>query len=566
MADTRPARRSLPASPTTTTRRATSPRRWRQRCAPRTPPSACTPRRGGCARSSGRWRCGTACPTRRRVAGIDHVELYWRTASTPARDGDLARTEQLLLERALRLIDDEAEPRARGRPARAARRALWQLGRGGADDREHERGARRCSPDDGPTAERGAAARRQAKALMLAGRATREVARGRRASARGGDAVGADERAEPRAATRSASRCARSGDVEAGIAQLREALDSRERDELRRRCAARYLNLADALLRRRPQREALDGRRRRASREQRAATGAGAAGCGMHVAEIAVDARRLGRRRGGAADQRPPPEGHHGAHTRSCAAQLALGRAATRRSARGRSTRRRARWRESPEPQWLGALRPRCAASSTGARATSTPRARAVDEALDRLEFCTRGRARIARRRRRRLAVEADAAERARDLGDDAGAEARSRARETMLRCVRARAEASRPGGARVWIADGRGRAARARRGHRRSRAVGGAAEAWDGAGASLRARDALWRQAEAHARAPAIARPPPPRRRRGAADRARGSARAGWRRGRGPGARVRGCALDAAARAGRRGAGAEAPRTTRSA
>jgi DNA-binding CsgD family transcriptional regulator len=97
---------------------------------------------------------------------------------------------------------------------------------------------------------------------------------------------------------------------------------------------------------------------------------------------------------------------------------------------------------DSSEPQFLGAWG--TLSARLNLREGDIEEARhAVDEALDRIEFCTEDASRIVRLSAIGVAIEADAAQRARDLGEDP-APALARA-EIMLARVRAAAEGDRP-------------------------------------------------------------------------------------------------------------------------
>jgi len=149
----------------------------------------------------------------------------------------------------------------------------------------------------------------------------------------------------------------------------------------------------------------------------------------------------------------------------------------------------------SSEPQWhgsfgalLGELRRR-RGELPGARA-------AVDQALDRLELCTDDVMRIARVTAVGLGIEADRALRARDLRDTADArDALTRARIHMRR-LRAAAESGGPVEA-AWRAVGAAELARAR-GRNDPALWRRAAGAWDGLARPYPAAVARWREAEA--------------------------------------------------------------------
>ena len=106
-------------------RPATSARPSWRRCAPRTPPSACTPT---ARRRAARARARPVAARRRAPAqaGSDRDELLPRAGRALINDGGYVRAEQLLRVRGE--VDEAAEPRRR-RPARARCRAPWWLGR-----------------------------------------------------------------------------------------------------------------------------------------------------------------------------------------------------------------------------------------------------------------------------------------------------------------------------------------------------------------------------------------------------------------------------------------------------
>jgi DNA-binding CsgD family transcriptional regulator len=159
----------------------------------------------------------------------------------------------------------------------------------------------------------------------------------------------------------------------------------------------------------------------------------------------------------------------------------------------------------SAEPQWIGPY--------GGVRAELLVRRRdlegaqrAVQEALDRLEVCTDDVMRIARVTGVGLQVEADRAQRARDLGEPAmrrDALARARIHHDRL------AAAAQEGGPveRARLAQGRAELARAR-GRSAHKEWAKAAAAWEAIGRPYPAAFARWREADALAgageRAPA--------------------------------------------------------------
>jgi DNA-binding CsgD family transcriptional regulator len=150
---------------------------------------------------------------------------------------------------------------------------------------------------------------------------------------------------------------------------------------------------------------------------------------------------------------------------------------------------------ESSEPQWHGLYGSLLA--ELNRRRHDLPAARAaVAEALDRLELCTDDVMRIARVTAIGVRVEADWAQRARDLREPAEArDALARARIHMQR-LRAAAQEGGPV-ERAWLAVG---AAEQARGKGRSDPAlwSKAASAWDELARPFAAAIARWRQAEA--------------------------------------------------------------------
>ena len=207
-------------------------------------------------------------------------------------------------------------------------------------------------------------------------------------------------------------------------------------------------------------------------------------------------------------------------------AELALGEGDAERAAATASRRPSRSCASRASRSGTGCLE-RCAASCTAARATSKARAAAVAQALDELEICTDDVMRIARVTAVGLSVEADRAQRARDLGETADArDALTRARIHMQR-LRAAAQSGGPV-ERAWREVGAAELA-ARPRTRRPGAVGQGSGRLAGAGAPVsgggraaaRGRGAGGRRGERAAAAAAAAR-----------SRSRaGSEPAGWRR-----------------------------------
>ena len=152
---------------------------------------------------------------------------------------------------------------------------------------------------------------------------------------------------------------------------------------------------------------------------------------------------------------------------------------------------------DSVEPQHIAAM---VTARAELARRAGDLRAAqaAIDEGLDRIEYCSDDAARLAKVALSGLTVEADAAQRACDLGD-AAAEGEALARAEVLHArVEAAAEtvAGRPV-EQAYLVTAEAELARAR-GDGMAPAAAAAADAWDALGRPYPAAVARWREAEA--------------------------------------------------------------------
>jgi DNA-binding CsgD family transcriptional regulator len=154
---------------------------------------------------------------------------------------------------------------------------------------------------------------------------------------------------------------------------------------------------------------------------------------------------------------------------------------------------------DSTEPQFLAPLAAHRAGLERRAGDVAAAR-RAVDEGLDRMEFCTDDLARIATVAIAGVQVEADEAQRARDRHDaDAERAARDRAAEMAERVALAAID----GGPVVKAGDALTQAELARAEGRDDPEVWErSAAAWDGLGRPYRAAYSLWRAADSAARA----------------------------------------------------------------
>ena len=426
-------------------------------------------------------------PDPESLAGEDHVSLLARAGEAHFAAGDGARQEAPLRS-ALAGVDRAADPAL-------AARLLEQLARGQRSQnrtREALDTAREglALVEGRPSAERAALLGFLSKTRMVQGkwRDAAEIARETLAVA---EAVG-DRSSEILALDSLGLSLAALGDLPEGCAFLRQAIDmARAHDEIDAACTA-YLNLADILH--------LKGRSDEAAEvlaEGLAIAEPGRSQRWLHtlLAEIALD-----RGDWDVVEMHLPPPGRRVSgndllNTGLRRAELALGRGEQElaRTLLGELGPAAA---EVAEPQYLGAygvllaeLRRRDG-DLDGA-------GEAIDEALDRIEFCTEDVMRLARVCAVGLVVEADRAERARDLGR-AGPEAK-RARacvRTLLARLRATAQDGGPV-AQAWVLTGEAHAARAR-GRSDPARWAKAAGAWEALGRPYPAACARLREAEA--------------------------------------------------------------------
>ncbi len=423
-----------------------------------------------------------------RPEALDHVELLILAARAHGIVGDGGMGEQLM-QRALAELDPDREPVRYGAVLARLVRVQWRLGRGRDALATAER-AQALLAGDGAVQER---------APLLSWIARTRVLRGRfrEAIADGEEALAAAQALDDPALvgevlnTLGMARCAL-GDVDAGTAQLREAIDlARSADDLDG-VAYAYSNLADMLNLAGRTAEALEvareGLARTPPRMRRACDW-----LSLTVSELALEAGNwpLAREHLG-----PPParlEGTTLIFRQIRDAELALGEG-DEAAAETALAAIEPLVRASNEPQWhgafgslLGELRRR-QGDLDGARG-------AVARALDELEVCTDDVMRIARVSAVGMAIEADQALRARDLRAQAAAkDARTRARIHFDRLEAAAAE----GGPveRAFRAVGAAELARARA-RNDPRRWAAAAAAWEALGRPYRAGVARWRQGE---------------------------------------------------------------------
>ncbi len=347
------------------------------------------------------------------LAGIDHATLLSRAAGA---HHDKPRAEALY-EAALSEIDETAEPYRAADVLESLANARWGLGAAERSLATLERGLALLPADD-DSAERAMLLGLRAKFLMLRGRHRSAVEAARAAL----DAAEAAD--EPAARSRALNAMGTSlmalGEVDRGAGKLREALELAVVNGCLPEMRAAYINLADLL----HQRGRSDEGRAVAHEGAERTTGTGgySAWVSSVEAEIALDTgdwvfaeRHL-----------PDPGPVTGTTFVNFAlrhAELALGKGDSAR-ARGLLDQVDAAAVNIDEPQFLGVMGALRAELERRAGDLGAARA-AIRRALDRIETCTDDVVRLARVAAVGVVVEADAAQRACDLGD---AEERRRA------------------------------------------------------------------------------------------------------------------------------------------
>ncbi len=393
-------------------------------------------------------------PDAMEQAGCDRVHLVGRAARALINDGAHPRAEALL-KQALGDVDEQEQPRLAAGLLELLSRAQWSLGRA-EDAREAVARAVALLPEDeAQSPERARIFSRQAKIAMLQGRFSEVLP-----AARAALAAATDSDAGPRADALNAMGLSLIllGDVEEGSDCLREAIAISPVGFER---TSAWSNLADALHIVGRSREGYDVAEQGLA--ETTGPGRGSDWLTMTLGEIGWD---LGE--WAAARRRLPPgdRRHVGitfAYVELKRAEVALADA-EHEAARASLNRVADLVMGSREPQFIGLagslrgeLERRCG-DLAAARA-------AVDDGLDAIEFCSEDLARIARMSETGAWIEADAAQRARDLGDaEAEAEAIARAEGFVMRAEACASdgrpvEAARLASARAHLARARGAA-----------------------------------------------------------------------------------------------------------
>jgi DNA-binding CsgD family transcriptional regulator/tetratricopeptide (TPR) repeat protein len=428
-------------------------------------------------------------PDAEAVAGSDHVELLARAAVARAIVDDRGRSDVLLGE-ALNELDPEREPARYARLLARQARVMWSLNRGDEAVRTGE-GALAMLPAEDPEGIRPLLLAWLARVRFLRGRHRQSVADGEAALAaavEAGDRVAECEVLNTLGMARVALQ-----EVDEGVTLLRRAIQIARENEDLDSLATAYSNLADMLL--------IAGR----TEESLATVREGLGSAPRHhprshdwmtltLSEVAFEA---GEWTVAGESLSPPPSRVAGLlfiFRQLREAELSLGIGDEEAAAICLESVTRL-VENSTEPQWIGLYG--ALAGELRARHGDLDGARAaVEQALDRIELCTDDVVRIARVSAVALGVEADRAQRARDLRDAAGRrDALTRARMHLARLDAAAQE----GGPveRARLAQGRAEMARAR-GKSAHREWAKAADAWEAVKRPYPVAVARWREAEA--------------------------------------------------------------------
>jgi DNA-binding CsgD family transcriptional regulator len=429
-------------------------------------------------------------PDPEALAGLDHVELVSIAAGAHSRSGDIGRCE-VLLQEGLRELDPDRDPRRYSALLGRLARTQWALNRGQEGVRTAER-ALAMLPDDDRGHERAVLLSWLARTRFLRGRfreAIRDAEEAHEVAVALGDGYAETEVLNTLGMTKIAL-----GQVDEGVADLRRAIElARSRGDLEDLSYA-YANLADLL--------AVAGR----SEEALATAQEGLAAVPrrlrdahdwltLTVSELAFETGDWSKAR---ANLDPLPsrlDGRKLILRLLRGAEQALGEGDEDTALRCLAE-TEPLVADSSEPQWIEGFGSLAAEVRRRRHDLEDARAAAAD-ALDRIELCTDDVLRVARVTAIGMAVEADIAQRARDLREKAQEkDALSRARIHMDR-LRAVAEAGGPV-ERAWLALGAAEYGRAR-GKADAKSWIKAAEEWDRLHRPYRAVIARFRAAEAY-------------------------------------------------------------------
>lgn len=430
-------------------------------------------------------------PEDQRPAGVERIDLLARAAAHAADGAGDYQRQDALLRHALSLISDRDEPRRAAMLLERLQRAQWHLNRPDDAIATIDRALALLDPEE-RSRERLALVAAKARVRMLQSR-YREAAELAEETLALAEEIG-DHAVASRVSNALGISLVGLGDAEAGEERLREALAIARERGLVEEASASYGNLADVLHATGRTREALEVAQ--GGRDELRDRGRQMDWLTLDSVQYAV---ALGDWDSAARDLASLDRRHYGTtlmHRHLRQAELALGRgdhalARTELDATARAA------RDSTEPQFLGPLG--ALRGELERRAGDLPAARAaVDEALDRIEFCSDDITQVTGVSGVGMRVEADAAQRARDR-DDGASEREARLRsELLLARVEAGAEMERAPLV-AELASALAEDARARD-EDDPRLWAAAAAAWEALERPYPAAYASWRQAEASA------------------------------------------------------------------
>jgi ATP/maltotriose-dependent transcriptional regulator MalT len=426
------------------------------------------------------------------LAGVEHTTLLTLAARAHGLDADEAHAIKLY-EQALGQIDEAAEPhRVAGILAELAS-ARWGMGRAEAARADLDR-ALALLPESEPSPERARILEQKARFLLLQGRfaESRDAAD---EALRAAEAAGVED-TKALVLNRLGLCLFLLGEEERGEPVMRESLELARRSGSNDQLAAVFVNFADALH--------MAGRGEEAA--ELAAQGEREITPGDRSILWIICARSeilfyLGRWDEAEAILPARNSGQGTATTANLAlrrASLMLGRG----DAEGarKAVEHAASWlANSVEPQYIapaGALTVELELRSGNVEAARE----AAEKAIDQLEFCSDDAARMSLISAAATAVEAEAAERARDLGDDAELEAAQLRAELGAARTAAAAEVTGRCLERAYQATSEAHLARARDDADAAERAATAADAWDQLPRPYQAAMCRLREAEAHA------------------------------------------------------------------
>ncbi len=427
------------------------------------------------------------------LTGVDHAEVLTRAARAHYLAGD-EEMGAALYETAADEIDERAEPERAAKVLTALATCQWSLGLADRSRATQRRGLELLPPgEDSPA--RAALLAQRVRFLLLQGRfrdVRDEAPEALEASQRAG--LGRDLGVVNRLG------CAlfALGDEEGAREHLDESIELALERGTSDDVSTAFLNYADALH--------LAGQSREAKRvaerglaEVRAKVGAGASRSmrwiRLNLSEIEFD---LGNWAGAEEQLQPIATPYRGvalAHARLREAQLAMGRG-EHEDGRRELDQANDLLSNALEPQYIAAVAALRAELERRTGALDCAAAE-VDHGIDRIQFCSDDAGRLALVAGTGISVAADVAERARDLGDDAGSGAAVARAESLLELVRGAVdEADRPVEA-ATLASAEAEFGRARAADDPG-SWAAAARAWDEVERPYPQAVARWRQAQA--------------------------------------------------------------------